>query len=252
MPSLDAVSGASCITFVYHSSRSGGGSLGAARVRKAEAAITGCALGERCREDWNLDVVVVVHLCGLLAWMGSKDPAGVLDEASLERDRPGQKERVECWTIESLPDEVSSGNDEQRWAVIGGDQPLRRRGALLGAHPTLENHWVQPLSSERCCEVVHVAGALGQDQAVSSAPQGVDHIGEDLLVARPVLCECRVDARDRARNGEVDRFRQLKCCGVDDEYGAWPLGVGTFERVGVGVREGVADRAELEADQVIE
>ena len=199
MPSLDAVSGASCITFVYHSSRSGGGSLGAARVRKAEAAITGCALGERCREDWNLDVVVVVHLCGLLAWMGSKDPAGVLDEASLERDRPGQKERVECWTIESLPDEVSSGNDEQRWAVIGGDQPLRRRGALLGAHPTLENHWVQPLSSERCCEVVHVAGALGQDQAVSSAPQGVSSPFARITTSRPPKPPSRTAATAPAR-----------------------------------------------------
>ena len=87
-----------------------------------------------------------------------------------------------------------------------------------------------------------MAGALGQDKAVSSAPQGIDHIGEDLLVARPVLCECRVDARDRARNGEVDRLRQLECCGVDDEHGAGSVGTGAFEGVGVGVSEGVADQ----------
>ena len=165
--------------------------------------------------------MVGVRLCSVLARMSSKDASDVLHEASLERDRRGQEERVECWTIEAFADEVASGNDEQWWAVIAGDQALGRRCALPGAHPTFGNHWVQPLRGERCCEMVDVACALGQDQAVLSAPQGVDHIGEDLLVARPVLCECRVDARDRARNGEVDRFRQLEGCGVDDEYGAW-------------------------------
>ena len=39
---------------------------------------------------------------------------------------------------------------------------------------------------------------------------------------------------------------------MDDEHGAGSVGAGAFEGVGVGVREGVADRAELEADQVIE
>jgi hypothetical protein len=39
---------------------------------------------------------------------------------------------------------------------------------------------------------------------------------------------------------------------VDDEHGAGPVSTRAFEGVRVGVSEGVVDRAELEADQVIE
>ena len=38
---------------------------------------------------------------------------------------------------------------------------------------------------------------------------------------------------------------------MDGEHGAGPVGACAFEGVGVGVGEGVSDRAELEADQVI-
>ena len=57
-----------------------------------------------------------------------------------------------------------------------------------------------------------------------------------------------MDACDGARDGQIDRVLQPERGGVDDEHGAGPVGTGAFEGVGVGVSEGVADRAELEAD----
>ena len=63
-------------------------------IGESEADVAGRALRES--RGHHFDVVVVVHLGGLLARMGSEDPAGVLDEASLERDRrrPGTACRV--------------------------------------------------------------------------------------------------------------------------------------------------------------
>ena len=61
-----------------------------------------------------------------------------------------------------------------------------------------------------------------------------------------------MDACDGARDGQIDWVLQPERGGVDDEHGAGSVGTGAFEGVGVGVSEGVADRAELEADQVIE
>ena len=97
-----------------------------------------------------------------------------------------------------------------------------------------------------------MAGSLGEDEAVAAATECLDHVGEDLLVACLVFGQRAVDACDGARDGQIDWVLQPERGGVDDEHGAGSVGTGAFEGVGVGVSEGVADRAELEADQVIE
>lgn len=85
-----------------------------------------------------------------------------------------------------------------------------RGGALLCSHATLEDDRIVPSCFERCREVVDVAGALGEDEAVSTTPEGPYHVGEDLLVSRLVLGERVVDAGDRTRRGEVDRLVQVE------------------------------------------
>ena len=127
--------------------------------------------------------MVVVHFGGLLAWMGSEDAAGVLDEASLERDRACEEQGVECGTVEAFADEVSGGNDEQWRTAVGRDEPLVGGRALLRAHAALEDDWIQPPLGECLSEVVDVAGALGENEAVPTATEGIDYVGEDLFVA---------------------------------------------------------------------
>jgi len=81
---------------------------------------------------------------------------------------------------------------------------------LLRAHAALEDDRIVLAICECFREVVDVASALCEHQAVSASLDRVHHVGEDLLVARLVVGECTVNARDRARDGEVDRFRQLE------------------------------------------
>ena len=89
-----------------------------ARVGKSEAGVAGRSFGERRGEDGDVDVVVVVDFCGLLAGVCAQDAAVVLDEASLERDRSGKEQSVECGTVEPFADEVAGGDDEERSPVV--------------------------------------------------------------------------------------------------------------------------------------
>ena len=82
-------------------------SHGSPWIGESEAGVARRALGESGRQDGNFDVVVVVHLGGPLAGVRSGGAAGVLDEASLERDRACQEQRVECGTVEAFADEVA-------------------------------------------------------------------------------------------------------------------------------------------------
>ena len=172
-----------------------------AGVGESEAEVAGCAFGERGREHWHLDVVVVVHFGGLLARMGSEDAAGVLDEASLERDWTCQEQGVECRAVEAFADEVARRDHKQRRIGIGWVEPPDGCGALLGAHAALEDDRVQPSLGECRGEVVDVAGSLGEDEAVAAATQGIYYIGEDLFVACLVFGERAVDACDGAWDG---------------------------------------------------
>ena len=137
-------------------------------------------------------------------------------------------------------------------SFLGRDEPFVGCCALLRAHAAFEDDWFEPSLGERGGEVVDVARSLGEDKAVPTATDGIDHVVEDLLVARFVLGESAVDACDGTRDRQIGWVFQPERCGVDDEHGARPVSTGAFEGVGVGVGEGVAYWAELEADQIIE
>jgi hypothetical protein len=64
---------------------------GCTGVWKAKADVTRRSLGERSGQNGHLDIVVVVDLGGLLPGMGAEHAAGVLHEATLERDRTGKE-----------------------------------------------------------------------------------------------------------------------------------------------------------------
>ena len=85
---------------------------GLAGVGESEADVAGGSLGERCCENGHLDVVVVVDLGSLFARVGAEDAACVLNEASLERDRPREEQGVEGGAVEAFTDEVARRNDE--------------------------------------------------------------------------------------------------------------------------------------------
>src|SRR5579864_6792247 len=76
---------------------------GVCGVGKAEAGITGCALGQGRGQNAGELVVVVVDLGGGLAVVRTQDAAGVLDEPSLLGDGRGEEESVQCGAVESLP-----------------------------------------------------------------------------------------------------------------------------------------------------
>jgi hypothetical protein len=118
--------------------------------------------------------------------------------------------------------------------------------------PPFRTNWIQAPLGQCLGEVVDVAGSLGEDKAVSAATGCLHHIGEDLLIAFLIFGKRAVDACDGTRDGQIDRVLQPERGGVDNEHGAGSVGTGAFEGVEVGVSEGVADRAELEADQVVE
>lgn len=123
---------------------------------------------------------------------------------------------------------------------------------LLGAHAALEDDRVQSSLGECRGEVVDVGGSLGEDEAVAAATECLLYIGECLSVACRVYGQRAMDGCDSARDGQVDWVLHPERGGVDNEHGAGPVSISTFEGVGVGVSEGVEDGAELEADQVVE
>jgi len=58
--------------------------------------------------------VVVVYLGGVLSRMRAQDSSHVLHEASLEGDRRREEQGIQCRAVESLADERSGGDGEQR------------------------------------------------------------------------------------------------------------------------------------------
>ena len=76
------------------------------------------------------------------------------------------------------------------------------------AHAALEDDRIEPRSASVAGEVVDVAGALGEDEAVAAATECLDDVGEDLFVAWLVLGERAVDAA--MAPGRTDR-RVTQC-----------------------------------------
>jgi hypothetical protein len=83
-------------------------------IGEPEAGVAGCSLGERRGKYWNFDVVVVMDLGRLFARVGAEDAAGVLDKATLERNRAGEEQGVERGAVKAFANEVPSSDDEQR------------------------------------------------------------------------------------------------------------------------------------------
>ena len=80
-----------------------------------------------------------------------------------------------------------------------------------------------------------MASALGEDEAVSTATECIDYVGEDLLVARLVFGERAVDSCDGARDGQVDGSSSRNSVGWTTSTGTGSVGARAFEGVGVGV-----------------
>ena len=99
-------------------------SSGPSGIGEAEAEVTRRPLGEGSGKHGHLDVVVVVDLCRLLAGVGAQDASGVLDESTLEGDRAGEEQGVQCRAVEAFADEVACRDNEERRAGFGRDEAL--------------------------------------------------------------------------------------------------------------------------------
>jgi hypothetical protein len=80
---------------------------------KAKAGVTTDPLSVHASEYGNLDIDVVVDDHTGLARPWPKDPPDVLDDAALESDRKRQEHGVERGTVEALPEEACSGNEDR-------------------------------------------------------------------------------------------------------------------------------------------
>jgi hypothetical protein len=111
-----------------------------------------------------------------------------------------------------------------------------------------------PLRAERGGEAAEVFGPLGEDQAVPSATEGGEHIGDDLCGAGVVGDEVAVDRGHPAGGGRLGVAVVAERGGEHVQHGS---GAGaSSDRVfsvpaGPGTRD-VADRAQLQADEVVQ
>src|SRR5712692_67761 len=140
----------------------------AAGVGEAEAGVAGGAFGQGSGEYAGGGVVVVVDLGGGLARVGAQDPSGVLDEASLERDRGREEQGVQRGAVEAFPGIGPGGDDKQRRRAGPGLQAGKGGGTGFGAHPAAENYRVVPAVPQGVGDPVEMPGPLGQHQAVSA------------------------------------------------------------------------------------
>ncbi len=203
--------------------------------------------------------MVVVDFGGGLAGMRAHDPACVLDQASLERDRRGEEERVQDRAVESFADEWSGGDDQQwcavGWCVESGEGVAAGRGA----HAAAQHDRVERTLPELVSEPFDAGCPLGEQQAAPAAFQRGDHVIDDLGEAGVVGDEVAVDGRHAAGLRRVGVTEVAVGGVVHVEYGGRALG-GLFKfELGRavlawwrGLGDGVADRTQLEGDQVIE
>ena len=91
------------------------------------------------REDRNVDIDVVVHLHPRFRFGLAEDPAHVLDEAPLEGERKGEKERVEWRTVKSFAKEASGGDEEDASVTAGPLELLDHLGSRLLPHSALQD-----------------------------------------------------------------------------------------------------------------
>src|ERR1019366_2330969 len=185
----------------------GGGGAGcrceAARVGEAEAGIAGGAFGQGGSEHAGGGVVVVVDLGGGLAWAGSQDAPGVLDETSFERDRRGEEQGVQWGAVEAFTGIGPGGHGQQRWLAGLRLETGEGGGPGFGAHSAAQHNRVVALVSQSVGEPLEVGGPLGQHQAVPSPGQRLANVGGDLVSAAVVGDQVPVDRGDSARRRRV-------------------------------------------------
>src|ERR1035441_2862120 len=140
----------------------------AARVGEAEAGIAGGAFGQGGSEHAGGGVVVVVDLGGGLAWAGSQDAPGVLDEASFERHRRGEEQGVQWGAVEAFTGVGPGGHGQQRWLAGLRLETGEGGGPGFGAHSAAQHNRVVALVSQSVGEALEGGGPLGQHQAVPS------------------------------------------------------------------------------------
>lgn len=206
-----------------------------------------------------MGVVVVMDFGGGLAGMGAQDPTRVLDQASFERDRRGEEQGVQDGAVESLADELSRGDNQQRLSLRRCVEPSEGVAAGFGAHAAAQHDRVEGLLPELVGEPFDMRGPLGEHQAVPAAFQRGGHVIDNLAGAGVVGDEVAVDGRYPTGFPGVG-FSEVAVGGVVHvQHRRWSLrGVVEFElrRIVVegcgGLGDGVADRAELECDQVVE
>ena len=130
----------------------------------------------------------------VLSRPGAKDAPGVLDDATLERDRCGQKHGVQSRAVESFADVGSCRHDQQgcRIVCVRG-KPLHRLGSLASLQPAGEHDGVQALLLEEVRDAVDVRRPLRENQAVALTVQGCDHVRDDLFDTRRVGDQVPVD-----------------------------------------------------------
>ena len=116
-------------------------------------------------EDGDAAVDVVVELDVVLAFMASQQPADVLHDAALEREREREEQGVELGPVEPFT-EVGAGGDEHD-PVLGfavGDR-VGHAGARTLAESASQHERVVTERCEAGDDGVDVFGPLGEHQA---------------------------------------------------------------------------------------
>src|SRR5215212_6070580 len=195
-----------------------------------------------------------MHLGGGLAGERPQNATGVLHEAALERDGGCEEESVEGRAVEALADVGAGGYHEQLWSVGFWFETREGGGPGLGPHAAAEDDWFMPAKAQRGHQPVQVLGPLGEYEAVpATSESGHDVIG-DLSGAGPVGDQIAVDRRDAAGGGGVGVAGVTVVRGVDvqDRFRRLNVGGAAAQSADARLGDGVADRAELQGDEVVE
>jgi len=124
-----------------------------------------------------------VNFGHLLAWEGAHNSTCALNEQTVERDRPSEEERIECWRVETFTGEGGCADDQDGIARSGFRELSDDSSAFGYGHATLQDVWAQAATGQLGGKGLHVRNSSGQNEAVPSAAKGLDNVADDLFVS---------------------------------------------------------------------
>jgi hypothetical protein len=164
---------------------------------------------------------------------------------------------VQRRAVEPFPGVRAGRDSEERWPAGLRGEPGQGGGAVLGAHAALEGDRVVPEVAERTGDRLQVPGPVGEHQAVPALAEGGRDVGDDLAGALVAGDEVLVDDGHPARRGRAGSPAVAVGGRVEVQHWRWSSAGGAARQhvhaVGLpGRGDGVPDRADLHADQVVE